>query len=1153
MIIKKLSIRNIVSVIKADIDFEKDLNDSLTNQPVPVFLISGDTGVGKSALLDAISMALFKTTPRISGVTNSKNNEFTNSNGEMVRVAGIQQYTRIGIGVKDECYSELVFEGNDGKTYTARLSLGIYRGNTTAEGLRPIKYRNPEWTLKVDGHSYDKESDVQQRIKDAIDLSFEQFSRMAMLAQGQFASFLTGDKKERESILEQLTNTEHFTAYGEAIANLFKKADQDYKACLDNLKTENEHLLEEEKLQELQQEKLEIEPKKQSLEQEIKDLQERISQRDLVENNRAVLDTASKEVIRLETLTKEEDYLNKKALVNDWDATATPRQRLEDLQNAQKDLLRLKDSATRLQSRFELLAADLLDREKALEQRWKNVEKDQQWLDARKEYDSLYEKAGEYAMEMAQYQQYADKIELTRNKKQKATDKVESLKQTAETAKKQVETANEAVQSLQKRIDGKTEERKALQPEVITEKLSVVHQEASALEQLKTKVEKYNERLQKHKEIIDKIEKGKQKLEEYQTRLNQSETAYQEAKRFYEHSQSLYEAMNTSLEKGMVALRQRLIEEHASTCPLCGQGLDHTALVNDGFQEMVASLATEQQRCQKALDEAEKARNQAKTDRDTFKGNLNSMEEQEKSMKAENDGERKEIIQEASRLQLDLKEKLLPQIEARREENSKAKRVLADTAEKASALQNEIDRLHEEKKPLDAELVSARTAQQKADQAVVDNANEIKACDESLAETQGEKNKLQESLSAVLTPLYPDWMNEVVATMNRLQANAQEYKSVKKRKEANENAAKSDQLLLGGLRGTQKSLLEKNPSWNKTLDAAPFDSNDITGDWNDLLSKVSEYLSALTAKQATINECEQALDTYYEASGKDLAYLSSIAARQGALEEARALVKRTEEDLTRHHTTVHNAQEAIAAALKVLKVEKVEDLEDKVEMETAKKKLEDEKEKWVIRLGSIQSLLEENLKNQAKVSASKEKLEQSNKTLQKWKVLNKYFGGKRFRTLVQTYVLRPLLNNANIYLKQITDRYLLTCSEDNEQLSILVLDRYNKNQIRSVTLLSGGERFMVSLALSLALSSLNKPDMNVNILFIDEGFGTLDEESLDSVMQTLEKLQEIAGLRGRRVGIISHRKELMGRIPVQIQVKKEGEGRSQVAIQHLTL
>ena len=197
---------------------------------------------------------------------------------------------------------------------------------------------------------------------------------------------------------------------------------------------------------------------------------------------------------------------------------------------------------------------------------------------------------------------------------------------------------------------------------------------------------------------------------------------------------------------------------------------------------------------------------------------------------------------------------------------------------------------------------------------------------------------------------------------------------------------------------------------------------------------------------------------------------------------------------------------------------------------------------------SVNNRLEEDKRNQEHFNRISIKLEMAQKNLAKWDRLNARFGGTRFRTLVQSYILRPLLNNANIYLARITDRYKLTCSEENEQLSILVLDRYNKDQVRSVTVLSGGERFMISLALSLPLSSLNRPDMNVDILFIDEGFGTLDEKSLDSVMSTLERLQEIAGQSGRRVGVISHREELDERINVQIRVIKKGEGRSRIEL-----
>ena len=127
----------------------------------------------------------------------------------------------------------------------------------------------------------------------------------------------------------------------------------------------------------------------------------------------------------------------------------------------------------------------------------------------------------------------------------------------------------------------------------------------------------------------------------------------------------------------------------------------------------------------------------------------------------------------------------------------------------------------------------------------------------------------------------------------------------------------------------------------------------------------------------------------------------------------------------------------------------------------------------------------------------------------------------------------------------LTDRYTLHVRPGSFAISLS--DAYQGYTLRAATTLSGGESFLVSLALALALSDIDS-HLSVDTLFIDEGFGTLDEKSLDSVMATLEKLREIAGQSNRRVGIISHREELMERIPVQIHVQKRGEGRSSVEI-----
>ena len=129
MKIKELHLRNIASIEEADIDFEKGLVDGITGDPASIFLISGDTGAGKSVILDGISMSLYKKTPRIAGVTNVNRNEFQDARGESIRVNSIEQYTRLGITPDDPCYSEVVFIGNDNETeYRARLTLGMAKG-----------------------------------------------------------------------------------------------------------------------------------------------------------------------------------------------------------------------------------------------------------------------------------------------------------------------------------------------------------------------------------------------------------------------------------------------------------------------------------------------------------------------------------------------------------------------------------------------------------------------------------------------------------------------------------------------------------------------------------------------------------------------------------------------------------------------------------------------------------------------------------------------------------------------------------------------------------------------------------------------------------------------------------------------------------------
>ena len=297
-----------------------------------------------------------------------------------------------------------------------------------------------------------------------------------------------------------------------------------------------------------------------------------------------------------------------------------------------------------------------------------------------------------------------------------------------------------------------------------------------------------------------------------------------------------------------------------------------------------------------------------------------------------------------------------------------------------------------------------------------------------------------------------------------------------------------------------------------------------------------ENASVICCKN-TIENAEEKLDSYYAESGMTALELEKLIIHSVRIPEIRKQTEDIRTELKTYRNHLEHVYKDIDELLNTAEVSSPDDEEMAV--------LDKEKEVFVARSVSLQAKIEAYYTDMKTLERQKAELDKITSEHLKWETLNKYFGGTKFRTLVQSHILKPLLNNANIYLRRITDRYTLTCSGENEQLSILVYDSFLQ-QVRSATVLSGGEKFMISLALSLALSSLNRPDLNVNILFIDEGFGTLDEKSLDSVMATLEKLQEIAGESNRRVGIISHREELEERIQVQIQVKTKGMGRSTV-------
>lgn len=197
-------------------------------------------------------------------------------------------------------------------------------------------------------------------------------------------------------------------------------------------------------------------------------------------------------------------------------------------------------------------------------------------------------------------------------------------------------------------------------------------------------------------------------------------------------------------------------------------------------------------------------------------------------------------------------------------------------------------------------------------------------------------------------------------------------------------------------------------------------------------------------------------------------------------------------------------------------------------------------------MASAERLRDDQSRQQASELAGA--IEAKQRISDRWARLNLLIGsadGKKFRNLAQRRSLHLLLQHGNQQLRQLGSRYSLQPLKD--QLNFLLVDQDLADEYRSVHSLSGGESFLVSLALALALAHLSSQQLAIESLFVDEGFGSLDEDTLNIAMQALDRLQA----QGRKVGVISHLRELTERIGVQIEVQPQRAGCSRVVVRGL--
>jgi exonuclease SbcC len=218
---------------------------------------------------------------------------------------------------------------------------------------------------------------------------------------------------------------------------------------------------------------------------------------------------------------------------------------------------------------------------------------------------------------------------------------------------------------------------------------------------------------------------------------------------------------------------------------------------------------------------------------------------------------------------------------------------------------------------------------------------------------------------------------------------------------------------------------------------------------------------------------------------------------------------------------------------------------DKETLVEEQQQVQNERHRLLESIGAMSQQIKDNEEKKGSQQATLQAIAQQKETLQVWRQLNELIGsssGKKYRTFAQGLTFDIMVKHANAQLHKMSDRYLLI-RDDNSPLELNVIDNYQGGEIRSTKNLSGGEGFIISLALALGLSQMASQNIRVDSLFLDEGFGTLDEESLDIALDTLTSLQQ----EGKLIGVISHVQALKERILTQIRVDKLSGGFSQIS------
>ena len=1145
----QLEILNLASLDKQGgevINFEEGALGEST-----IFSIVGPTGSGKSTLLDAICLALYNRAPRYPRKKGDKNQNIeifgATDASENNRLAPTDSRNILTRG-KKEGYSKLTFLANNGSIYRAEWHVRFQR----------VRYENAKTALyKItrNGEEITEEAADWNELPNIIGLDYDQFLRTVLIAQGSFANFLTAKENERYELLEKLIGCEEtYTNIATEIKKAKDQATDAYNQMAASVEAVKQNLLNDEELIQLQEEIARLEKAEKELDSQLKAI--------------------SKDLQWFEENDKQINQI------------ATCQTDMEQATNAIKEMqaqilrLQLHDEvqpAVNLLQEVERQAQSIHEQEENILKAEGNIKSQESAIDeSEKTLASLKEAVGKAQEQLEKALPVIAEARALKTKMEAAMPNLKEKKEALELAQKEIQTAQKDVEENARNIqkwEAETEKAnlalKTTKEEIAKQKL-VLHEATQAAEQAweteKNKTAGQNiEELQNSKAIADRKLQDVQQAIKVVAHLDAATAEKQKneerilvlGKRNAEIDEALGKLTIEALEKETLTLRNAytlMVSEkweihranltEGKPCPLCGSTTHPYHTDNRQFEEATTELSQLLKAKEELLKLQQKQEKNLSGERKQNDGEVQTLHKQQEKLSGEiatYEEEWKALIAQYPKIpkaeaelksllpiyenkakdassKLSLFNKIQKEIERLTQLKDKAVKDEAAYESKASTILNEVQeststcatKLAEQKA-----LTINLTSQQKSKEEAYGKALQI------WNSAKKEMEEWQEKYKQILNGEEPD------AAEQRLTAAKDEATKAADTQNENINKLKAE---LANSKGSHQTMLSQNKTMKENLQAKE----------KELDLWIEEYNKQLEEKSIEGKDFEEtdSKERGFEERSFESRFIDRniIVEMLHSVEDWNAIRREKDEKEKAVASTTALYQSAEKAHQQHLEHQPAQTRDALLAIQQEYQERSQRNE-----LIAANARMQNHQEAVKQLGDKAEALQLVTQEKDDWTAITDAIGadGKTLRKIAQCYTLSFLIAHANQEIRKFNSRYEL--QQVKHSLGIRVIDHDRADDIRDTTSLSGGETFIVSLGLALGLSALSSRNISFENLFIDEGFGTLDPDTLATVIDSLAMLQSS---QGKKVGVISHTDTMSERITTQIRIIKNGNSGS---------